>query len=155
MIEIVKGFYETFGIPLIRGNQTADRPGYPYISYNVLSTASDMNYNLTVEPLLDGVRETRKNEVIQTVSFTSYSDDYAEAKDVTDKLYRYLKVVGYEYLSKNDVIVVEVLNVENREILEVDAYSYRFGFDARIRYNEVVEVDSETIDSYSIEGGKQ
>lgn len=130
---IASGLRAYVQCPVIRGNQTAKLPEYPFVSYNITQLA---NVNKgTYGEWNDG--KARK-PFTQTWSITAYSDDYSEAVALIEKVRDWLEYVGSVYLNENDIIVQSLGNINDRSnILDVE-YQYSYGFDCFFwLYNEL------------------
>ena len=66
------------------------------------------------------------------------------------KVHDYFRFSGYQYLSDNGIIVVGVGNIQNRDLLEVDEYERREGFDVRMRTLDTIERITPEILDYNI-----
>lgn len=122
---VVKGLKEHLNIPVIRGNQNAAPPDYPYLSYNVTTLESANNGTWgKYEDNIDRI------PVTQTWSITAQSDKDSESIALASKAREFLCHIGTCYLNDNDVIVQSVSNITNRDSLLTIEYEYRNGFDA-------------------------
>ena len=121
---IAKGLKEYLQCKVIRGNQTAETPAFPYCVYNITTLASRNNSTYGVYE--DG--KARK-PVTMTMSFTSRSDDYSEAVMLASKAREWLEYAGRTYLNDNNVIVQSVGNITDRSNLITVEYMYSYGFD--------------------------
>lgn len=121
---VVSGLSEYLKIPVVRGNQNAAPPDYPYLSYNV--TTLESANNGTWGEYEDG---TDRIPVTQTWSITVQSDKDSESITLASKAREFLCHTGTCYLNDNDVIVQSVTNITNRDSLITIEYEYRNGFD--------------------------
>lgn len=121
---VVKGLKYYLNIPVIRGNQNAEPPKYPYLSYNV--TTSESANNGTWGEYED---EIDRIPVTQTWSITVQSDKDIESVNLASKAREFLCHHGTCYLNDNNVIVQSVTNITNRDNLITIEYEYRNGFD--------------------------
>lgn len=145
---VVSGLKKYLGCEVIRTNQTAEMPSFPYLGYNIITLASENKG--TYGEYEDG---TARKPVVQTWSITSYSNNYNEAVRLANMAREWLDYVGVTYLNDNDVIVQSVGSVADRSNLLTSDYVYQFGFDCFFwMYDEIgqgVET-TETIESYQI-----
>ena len=123
-LNVVKGLKSFLQIPVIRGNQNAEPPKYPYLSYNVTTAASENNG--TYGEYSDG---TDRKPVTQTWSITVQSDDESEALRLALKARDWLDHIGRAYLSDNHIIVQSVTSVTSRDNVLTIEYEYKKGFD--------------------------
>lgn len=110
--------------PVIRSNQTAPIPKYPYISYTITTPVVSDAKGYSISK--DG---TRYKSLVQVWSFTVQSDDDEEANNVALQAYDWFAAVGNLYLSDNGIVPQRVRNVSNRDNLLTIEYEYRRGFD--------------------------
>jgi len=121
---VAKGLKDYCNIPVIRENQNATPPNYPYLSYNVITLESANNG--TWGEYDDG---TDRIPVTQTWSITVQSDNDIESITLASKAREFLCHSGTCYLRDNNVIVQKVTNITNRDSLISIEYEYRNGFD--------------------------
>ena len=123
-VTVVKGLRAYLDCPVIRSNQTAELPPYPYISYTV-TTLMSANRG-TYGEWDDGIA---RKQVTTTWSITALSDDNAESVALAMKAREWLELVGQTYLNDNKVIVQSVGAITNRDNILTYGYEYRNGFD--------------------------
>lgn len=121
---VTSGLKKYLGCNVVRTNQTAEIPKFPYLGYNIITLASENRG--TYGEYADG--KARK-PVLQTYSYTAHSDNYEEAVELANKARSWLDYVGTQYLNDNDVIVQSVGNVTDRSNLLTQEYDYAYGFD--------------------------
>ena len=142
---VVQGLKKYLRCPVIRSNQNAEPPPYPYLSYTVTLLMSENNG--TYGKYDDGIA---RKPVTSRWSITALSDDNIESVTLANKARAWLDYVGTEYLNDNDVIVQSVGSVTNRDNVLTTEYEYRNGFDAVFwLYDEVEEPETEQIESIS------
>jgi hypothetical protein len=153
--DVIKGLYDYLLKPVILSPQGQNRPPYPFIGYTVISADNEESEYLQNE-LTPGtefeydIKATLKTQVINTLSFTSYSDKENEAYSLARNAMNWFNHIGYDYSLEKDFVIVDVLPLENRDQLEVDKYVRRWGFDVIIRIGvDIVRIDS-TIETYTI-----
>lgn len=123
-LKVVKELKNYLQIPIIRGNQNAEPPKYPYLSYNVTTVASENNG--TYGEYSDGID---RKPVTQTWSITAQSDDENEALQLALKAHDWLDHIGRAYLSDNHIIVQSITSVTSRDSILTIEYEYKKGFD--------------------------
>lgn len=151
--------------PLIMLNQASDRPeikgktDYPFMGYRVITDLikdREMGiYGSKSIPSNNPLWDIDKLESVEfqpqmTISFTAYDRDLVKSKELAIKAWEYLNHIGYYDLSAKNIVVVECQNVSGRDILEVDDYERRHGFDARFRYTYKIDRRNATIENYDI-----
>lgn len=125
---------------VIRANQTAPVPPYPYISYTITSPVISNTKGYSVAS--DG---KRYKPLAQTWSFTAQSNDDEEAANAALYAYDWFSLAGNTYLSDNNIIVQRVGNIGNRDNLVTIEYEYRRGFDVEfLLSHEISKADCET-----------
>lgn len=149
---VVKGLKEYLKCPIIRSNQNAEPPKYPYLSYTIITPMSENNG--TYGEYDDG--KARKS-VTQTWSITVQSDDNNESLNLANKAKEWLDYAGTTFLNDNNVVVQSVSNVSNRDNIISIEYEYKNGFD--VFFNVFDEVTSnietvENIENVSINGSE-
>lgn len=142
---VITGLKKYTGITIIRANQNAEPPKYPYATYQI-TTFSTQN-NGTYGEYDDGIA---RKTVRQIWSLTAYSDDYAEAITLANKMRDWLDYVGTVALSDKGIVVQSVGAVSDRSnVLTVD-YEYRYGFDCTFPvFDEIAFPDNGTIETFS------
>lgn len=121
---IVQGLTKYLGCPVIRSNQNAEPPKYPYVSYTVITPVADKKG--TYGEYDDDIS---RKPITQTWSITIQSDDNAESVNLAAKAREWLDYVGTTYLNDNHIIVQSVGAIGNRDNFLTVEYQYRNGFD--------------------------
>lgn len=112
------------GVPVIRGNQTAPVPAYPYVVYN-LTTPSGENKG-TYQQHDDGVDRL----LVQSIwSFSSLSDDFDESIMLATKAREWFLNSGRVWLSDRGITVQSATNITNRDNILTVEYERKNGFD--------------------------
>ena len=144
---VLRGLQKYTDVTIIRANQNAEPPPYPYATYHITTYATQNRG--TYGEYEDG--KARK-PVKQIYSFTAFSDDYFEAVTLANKMSEWLDYVGTTYLYDNGVSVESVGAVGDRSnILTVD-YQYAYGFDCTFPVFDEVDIpDNGTIENFSYE----
>lgn len=146
IVEKLKAYLSTDVRPceVIRQNQTAKVPPYPYVSYTVKSPLSSMAG--TYSEAKDG---TLYRNIMQTWSFTAQSDDQEEAMTVAMKIYDFFTAKGLTALADNGIAVRRVRDVTTRDNLLSIQYEYRNGLDVTfgLLYEIVPDEHPEVIES--------
>lgn len=139
---VVKGLKEYLKCPVIRSNQNAEPPKYPYASYTIITPMSE---NKGTYGEYDD-NKARK-PVIQTWSITVQSDDNDESLNLANKAREWLDYAGTVFLNDNGVIVQSVTNVSNRDNIISIEYEYKNGFDCFFQCMDELVGIAETIDT--------
>ena len=147
---VAKGLKEYLGYPVIKSNQNAPPPKYPYLSYTITTVATENNG--TYGEWDDGIARKGVNTVW---SITAQSDDDMESVTLANKAREWLDYVGTLYLNDNGVIVQAVTGITNRDNVLTSEYEYRKGFDCFFWCYDSVEIpEVETIDVVDIDGNE-
>lgn len=134
---VVTGLKNYVNCPVIRSNQNAEPPDYPYISYTITTLEKSTGGTYCIAE--DG---TRYKEVSQYWSITALSDNSSESVSIALKAKEWFSLVGNVLLSDNGVIVKDVTDVTNRDNLITTEYEYRNGFDTVFRLTDVIDEET-------------
>lgn len=152
--KIVSNLYGLTGKPVIFIPTENPIPPYPFTTYSFISTYIDGASHEELKPSTSGyVNRELVTQSEFSLSFNSYSRDSIECKQLIKTVWDFFKHSGYHKLKELDLVVVEVTNIENRDILEVDKYERREGFDVRIRVVDTISRQVETIDKFNVSNG--
>lgn len=163
LIQLIKDelFDHTKRIVVDTDNIT-EKPDYPFYSIKAITIRQDAgeagNYSADFVKSLDERfkydylerLETQPNAVI---SVNAYGKDNTTASNAAMDAFGFFKFAGRLKLEKENYIVVDITDIQDRTILNVDNYEYRYGFDVRIRYVHSIERRTETIETYKIKKG--
>lgn len=163
LIQLIKDelFDHTKRIVVDTDNIT-EKPDYPFYSIKAITIRQDAgeagNYSADfVKSLDERFRydylerlETQPNAVI---SVNAYGKDNTTASNAAMDAFGFFKFAGRLKLEKENYIVVDVTDIQDRTVLNIDNYEYRYGFDVRIRYVHSIERRTETIETYKIKKG--
>lgn len=135
---VCKGLKKYLNVPIIRNNQNAQPPVYPYLSYTVTTLASQNKG--TYGEYEDGID---RQPVKQTWSITAQSDDNDESVMLAGKAKEWLDHTGSVYLRDRNVIVEQVTNITNRDNIISVEYEYKNGFDVVfVLFDEIKRPDN-------------
>ena len=123
-LKVVKGLKDYLQVPVIRGNQNAEPPSYPYIAFTVTTLSSENKG--TYGEYDDGIDRKPTN---QTWSISALSDNENEALTLAGKAHDWLDHIGRTYLSDNHIIIQSVTSVTSRDNVLTIEYEYKKGFD--------------------------
>lgn len=138
--DVPKGLSEYTGVPVIRGNQTANKPKYPFLSYNVTTIASENNG--TWQQHDDGI----DRKMVRSIwSFSALSDDWDESVSLAIKAREWFDHSGRLYLDEHGYTVQSVTEVTNRDNILTVEYERKNGFDVVFYvYDEVENLSKST-----------
>ena len=157
---IVKGLYEHLGIIPVPLEDLQPKEEYPYITYNFINPYTQFrgqgNEYRGLVPSGDDrfqfdVEETLKLEPQATISINAYSKDKAEAQELIKKVMDWFLYEGYQYLSDNNIVVVNAEAMGDRTVQIIDFYEHRVGFDVIIRFADEIKRRYETIEAIKVE----
>lgn len=126
IVDTLKNYLRTMArtCEVVRQNQIAKAPAYPYVSYTVTTPLSEMRG--TYAEAKDG---TLYRDMMQTWSFTAQSDDEDEAMELGMKLHDFFTASGITVLADNGITVRRVTNLTTRDNLLTIQYEFRKGLD--------------------------
>lgn len=145
---LIKGLSEYLPdeIPLYRSGQTNEEPKPPYIIYSLLNDKGNgrTQGHYSVAAAGEAAEEIRQEQVSATMSLTVCSENRAEdeeyifgedeAQQLAEKCQGWFLHTGYDYLSKNHIVIADVTGIQNRNMLMVDEEANRKGFDVIFSY---------------------
>lgn len=128
---------------VIRQNQNAPSPDYPYVSYTVMTPiVSDQKGWSTVE----GGSHFKPTQ--QVWSITVQSDKCRESQEVAAALWEWFSLTGNLYLSDRGIVPEKVTSITSRDTLLTVDYEHRNGFDVTFgRIHWAQSVPTETIET--------
>lgn len=145
---VVKGLKDYLQRPVIRQNQNAEPPAYPFISYTITTLAGENNG--TYGEYENGMQI---KPVVQIWSISANSNNDMEAVLLASKAREWLDNIGTVYLNDNGVIVQSVGSITNRDNLLTIGYEYKKGFDVFFTIEDVIDglkLNDGEIDTYKI-----
>ena len=158
---IAIGINTDFSELFIEAEQVHKKPNYPFATFQVIMAHSNEyeHDNIkteripnTVDPNFNyDIRKTKVEQPQMTMSINAYSLSAEDANDLAQRIKDWLDFKGDIYLSSNNITVIESEDITQRDILIVDNYERRYGFDVRLRYSRDIDVTIETIENTSIQ----
>lgn len=133
------------GKPVIRTNQDATPPEYPYIAYTIttLMRTNNGTYGEFIEEDKNGAsKKYYRKEFQQVWSFTACADDDLTSKELALQLYDFLDNIGALDLAEDGVVIQRIENITNRDNLLTNGYEYRNGFDVFFAFMNEIEGDN-------------
>ena len=144
---VVSGLKEYLKCPVIRNNQNAEPPAYPYVSYTI---TTPVGANRGTHGIYDDGKARKLVTCI--MSITAQSDDDIECITLANKAHDWLDYVGAVYMDDNDIVVQSVGNITNRDNVITAEYEYKKGFDCTFSLFDEVEIpDNGTIETLTLE----
>ena len=121
---------------VIRQNQTANTPAYPYVTYSIPTPIAQVGG--TYSEADDG---TQYRTIQQTWSFTVQSDDQDEALRLAIRIHSFFTSAGTVYLADKDISVYRVGGIATRDTLLSIEYEHRNGLDVTFGLLDKIEPD--------------
>ena len=121
---VAKGLKDYLGVPVIRGNQTAPAPAYPYCTYNATTIAGENNG--TYQRHDDGIDRIMVRSIW---SFSFLSKDWAESVGLATKAREWFAHSGRTTLAERGIIVQSTTDITNRDNILTVEYERKNGFD--------------------------
>ena len=147
-ITITEGLQKETDCYVIRANQTAPIPDYPYISYTITQPFSQKGGTYGIYD--NGIKA---KPVRQVWSFTVQSDNNIECLNLAAKCKNYFDIKGKNFLNDFGIVVQSTGNVINRDNLITIDYEYRNGFDVTFSLMDIIEDEKETINIINLNKG--
>ena len=125
MREIIKNGLEThLKVPVIRGNQTAKQPDYPFVSYNITTIAGANNG--TWQQHEDGI----DRKLVRSIwSFSVLAQSWNKSVSLANKTREWIDRAGRLILSDNGITVQSIGEITNRDNILTVEYECKNGFD--------------------------
>lgn len=142
---VVKGLAAYVNCPIIRSNQNAKPPAYPYVSYTVIQPLGQNKG--TYGEYEDG---KHRKAFTQTWSITVQSDNDNECIMLVNKAHEWLDHVGTQTLKNSGVDVQSVGVVTNRDNILTVGFEYKKGFD--VVFSLINEVADPNVEIGYVEG---
>ena len=152
IVEALKDYISTEIRPceVIRQNQNAPSPPYPYTTYTVTSLLPANGG--TYSELEDG---TLYRNITQTWSFTVQSDDQDEAYEIAMKIYDFFTAVALTALAGKNIAVMRVQNVSPRDSFLTIEYERRVGLDVTFGLMYTITPPAEVIETATFNNNKE
>ena len=144
---------EYLGIEFVRGDQSGERPDYPFLSYKILSIngGSAQEVIKTQESIDDKVKNTsvRESKLVISLNFFAEESDYENLSEIAEKAYAWIDSLdGLEAADEIGIGVSVVNYIQDRTIFLETEYEYRLGFDIEIRDKAIT---TDVVDTINLE----
>lgn len=96
------------------------------------------------------ILESQPNAII---SIMAYDKTPTGAMAAAYDAYSFFRFTKRYRLKEQGYIVVDITDIQDRTVLNIDNYEYRYGFDVRIRYVEKLYSRAANIEKYKVERG--
>lgn len=94
------------------------------------------------------ILESQPNAII---SMMAYDKTPSGAQAAAYDAYSFFKFAKRHRLKEQGYVIVDITDIQDRTVLSVDAFEFRYGFDVRIRYVERLYSKVPNIEKYKIE----
>lgn len=156
---IVKELAAYLGFPVVMLEQAAKKPPYPFVGYKITTTynpeqGQSIEINETVPSVTSeyeyDIERTVTEQPTITISVTAYSKIEEESTELALQAREWFRFQGEDILDGLNIVVVETTPVQNRDILLVEAYERRQGFDVILRISDQSTKRIDTIEHAEI-----
>lgn len=139
-VTIVEGLEAVTGGLVIEMNGGGDIPPGDFMTYTFVGGFESTGGQPII--IQQGGQQYRRETVTFTVSFTCYADDSDVAMVNAMRARDWFKMAGRELLKDTlDVIVIEIGEIQNRDINIGEEWERRQGFDVELRATDLVISD--------------
>ena len=133
------------GVPVIAANQNAPKPDGTHASYKI--TSAYLKAPGQPNETVSSNKLTSDEEYKIVISFSSYDMDQDISFDLSQKIHDWFAFYGEEWLQSNNLVVSDITGIQNRDILLVDDYERRNGFDVTIKTVRTLEKQIDIIEN--------
>ncbi len=149
---IVRGLKSAIDIPLIQLNGGGKLPEGSFMTYNFPDGFGGEGEG---QPIFtqQGDKQIRQETVTFTVSFLSYADTVDDSLVNAMKASDWFKGTGYHALKTLDIVVIDIGEVQNRDINIGEEWERRHGFEIELRATDIVESPLEWIEQIEVTKG--
>lgn len=134
---VATGLRQYLGVPVIRGNQSAKAPSYPYVAYNVTTVASENNG--TYQRHEDGIDRLLVRSIW---SISALSADWDESVSLAAKAREWFNHTGRAWLAEKGVTVQTTTEITNRDNVLTVEYERKNGFDVAFYVYDTAQGDA-------------
>lgn len=141
-------------VPIIKADDIGDRPEGTHATYKITLASKDIGQAAKGGEMVGGVfYVTSKTMERVTLSFNAYAADDFASRELADKIHGWFTFHGLETLDDAGIAVIEVTDIENRDVMILDEYERRNGFDVILRVGKVMSKQMDYIENADIQGG--
>lgn len=134
---VATGLRQYLGVPVIRGNQSAKAPSYPYVAYNVTTVASENNG--AYQRHEDGIDRLLVRSIW---SISALSADWDESVSLAAKAREWFNHTGRAWLAEKGVTVQTTTEITNRDNVLTVEYERKNGFDVAFYVYDTAQGDA-------------
>jgi hypothetical protein len=148
LIPEIKNFV---GVPVIDADQNAPKPDGTHSTFKVTSPYlkavgkpnEDIEFGRWDNTL------TSYEEYNFVLSFSTYDMDQDISFDLSQKIRDWFTFYGQDFMDSNNLVVSDITGIQNRDILLVDDYERRNGFDVTLKTIRTLEKQIDIIETVS------
>ncbi len=141
-------------IGFVRSEQSLDRPGYPFMSYKILSSEPEPAQCIIDVFTPDEKDDTklqkisaRESDLIVSLSFIGGEKDYSALWAFAEEAHDWIdSIPGIEAADKIGVGISVQSPVQDRTVYLETEYEHKFGFDFRVKDKAVKTETMEVVD---------
>lgn len=152
---LVEGLSSFIGMPVIESDTAAEMPPYPFLTYNVTTSGISTGYpgmTILVDLDDDTVTEQYIDQPIMMVSINSYAIRKTVSIQNAMRAADWLNTTGHDVLkSKANTVVVDIGDIQSRDVQLGDEWERRNGFDVTLRASSVIEVKQDWIEKANMQ----
>lgn len=150
LADIISELKKHLNKPVIRSDQDAPIPEYPYISIKDIVPFIPAQGSPVVMFDEDEEKQIATSTPTMSISVTGYSKRFDDVSELILKAHDWFSFVGYEELKEIGFVVVRTESVMNRDSLLIDDYERKRGFDVLLRFVHRQEKDANFIESVEL-----
>ena len=137
--------------PVIEADQKGKKPKGPHATFKITSPyIPDGQGEQRAIQGQDTFKLIHVESYKMVLSFTAYDTDADASHELAQEIHDWFKFYGLDFLDNRNIVVVELSTVQNRDLLLVDDYERRNGFDVTLRLTRELAQDFDYIEETDI-----
>jgi hypothetical protein len=136
------------GVPVVDADQNAPKPDGTHATFKITSSYLKATGKPNEETDQSGLLKSY-DEYNFVISFSSYDLDQDISFDLSQKIRDWFTFYGQDFLDSNNLVVSDITGIQNRDILLVDDYERRNGFDVTLKTIRTLEKQIDIIETVS------
>jgi hypothetical protein len=137
-------------VPIIEADGNGPKPDGSHATYKFTNAYGKDNGRASEVYSNNSMIRTESFKV--TISFNAFDLDDDVSRELAQKIYDWFEFYGSDDLTANNIAVVELTNINNRDAFVVENYERRNGFDVIIRVSRELTRISSEIESVGTSG---
>lgn len=141
------------GTLIFGADQPGDKPNGSYATFKITSPyikGVGQNNEYVHSTTTGEYQLTQENEYKFVISFTAYDLDEDISFDLAQQIYDWFAFFGQDWLYNNDMVIKDMAAVQNRDILILDGYERRNGFDVTLATTRILATEIDIIEHVEI-----